>query len=162
MTYKIKRIFLILSILSLYIISKNNVIALENNRNIIYNDININYNDTLDIKVKNVDLKNKKVKLDKNYEGMAIITLEVKNKDVVDVELSNIDVYPYQNHKSTECFVITQQGEVTGMIGNLQRGDKKDIKIGVALENLKSPLRLEFKNIDEFQQYQVTQNINLK
>ena len=155
MTYKIKRIFLILSILSLYIISKNNVIALENNRNIIYND-------TLDIKVKKVDLKNKKVKLDKNYEGMAIITLEVKNKDVVDVELSNIDVYPYQNHKSTECFVITQQGEVTGMIGNLQRGDKKDIKIGVALESLKSPLRLEFKNIDEFQQYQVIENINLK
>lgn len=105
------------------------------------NDININYNDTLDIKVKKVDLK---------------------NKDVVDVELSNIDVYPYQNHKSTECFVITQQGEVTGKIGNLQRGDKKDIKIGVALENLKSPLRLEFKNIDEFQQYQVTKNINLK
>ena len=155
MTYKIKRIFLILSILSLYIISKNNVIALENNRNIIYND-------TLDIKVKKVDLKNKKVKLDKNYEGMAIITLEVKNKDVVDVELSNIDVYPYQNHKSTECFVITQQGEVTGKIGNLQRGDKKDIKIGVALESLKSPLRLEFKNIDEFQQYQVIENINLK
>lgn len=107
-------------------------------------------------------MKNKKVKLDKNYEEMAIITLEVKNKDVVDVELSNIDVYPYQNHKSTVCFVITQQGEVTGKIGNLQRGDKKDIKIGVALENLKSPLRLEFKNIDEFQQYQVTKNINLK
>jgi hypothetical protein len=162
MINKSKRIFIIFSILNIFVTFNESVSALERNRNIIYDDISINYSETLNIRVKDVDIKGEKVYIGEDYEGVAIVTLEVENNDVVDVELSNIDVNPYQNQKATECFVTTQQAEIIGMIGNLPSGAKKNIKIGVALESLKSPIALEFENIDEYQQYKLTKYINLK
>lgn len=162
MKFKIKLIAIILNIMLIGNLFLTGVEALNDNRNIIYKDININYCDTLDIKVKDINLKDESICLGEYYDAMAVITLEVKNNDVLDVELSNIDISPYQNENLTECFVTTESGEVTGMVGNLQRGERKQVKIGVALENLKDPIKLEFENIDEYQEYELIENIDIK
>ncbi|WP_373598557.1 hypothetical protein [Paraclostridium bifermentans] len=162
MKFKKKLIFIILNIILIGNLFLTGAEALNNNRNIIYKNINMNYCDTLNIRVEDINLKDESICLGEYYNGMAIITLEVKNNDVVDMELSNIDINPYQNESLTECFVTTESGEVTGMIGNLQRGESKYVKIGVALENLKDPVKLEFKNIDQYQNYKFIENIDIK
>lgn len=107
-------------------------------------------------------MKNKKVKLDKNYEGMAIITLEIKNNDVVDVELSNIDVYPYQGGKPVKYFVSTAKENIQGFIGNVKGGEDKDIKMGITLHNTKDPIKLELNNIEDKSKEQIVHSINIK
>ncbi len=115
----------------------------------------------ISIKVKDIRLKKGYLSLGEIYNGVAIVTLEVKNNDIVDLELSNIDIYPYQNDTLTKCFVTTAEGDINGMVGYLKSGEKSDVKIGVALSDLENPLELEFISADENQGYRISECINL-
>lgn len=119
------------------------------------------YDCNLSIKVKDVNLKEDSISLGENYEGAAILTLEVENNDITELELSNIDIYPYQNDTLTKCFVTTAKGDINGMVGYLKSGEKTDIKIGIALNDLENPLELEFISADENQGYRIIEYIQL-
>lgn len=119
-------------------------------------------NCNLDIKVKDINLREESLELGESYNGVAIVTLEVKNNNIMDLELSNIDIYPYQNEQLTKCFVTTASGDINGMVGYLKSNESKDVKIGVALNDLENPLELEFMSADENQEYKIREAIILQ
>ena len=47
------------------------------------------------------------------------------------------------------------------MVGYLKSGEKTDIKIGIALNDLENPLELEFISADENQQYRIIEHVKL-
>ena len=77
-----------------------------------------------------IRLKENSLSLGDSYKGIAIVTLEVENNNIRELELSNIDIYPYQNEILTKCFVTTAKDDIKGMVGYLKSGEKTDIKIG--------------------------------
>lgn len=127
-------------------------------------DIWINNLNTKDIKVNVVDIKisEEKINIGEVYNASAILTMNVKNNSLDDIELSNIDVYPYQSNKKTKYFVSTSEENITGFIGDLKSKESKTIKMGVTLHNTKDPINLEFSNIEDVKNEKILESINIK
>ena len=54
-----------------------------------------NINDkAINIKVTDIAINNTSIELDEVYNASAIITVDVKNNGLNDIELANLDVYP--------------------------------------------------------------------
>ena len=67
-----------------------------------------NINDkAINIKVTDIAINNTSIELDEVYNASAIITVDVKNNGLNDIELANLDVYPYQGSLATKYFVST-------------------------------------------------------
>ena len=80
-----------------------------------------NINDkALNIKVTDIAINNASIELDEVYNASAIITMNVKNNGLNNVELANLDVYPSQGTLATKYFVSTYKDEINGFIGNLK------------------------------------------
>ena len=109
---------------------------------------NIN-KDVINIEVIDVSVNEESISLDEVYNASAILTMNVKNNGLDDVELANLDIYPYQGNLEIKYFVSTYKNDINGFIGNLKSGESKDLKIGVTLHNTKDPVILKFHNIEE-------------
>ena len=109
---------------------------------------NINKDD-INIEVTDVSVNEESIYLDEVYNASAILTMNVKNNGLDDVELANLDIYPYQGNLEIKYFVSTYKNDINGFIGNLKSGESKDLKIGVTLHNTKDPVILKFHNIED-------------
>ena len=109
---------------------------------------NIN-KDVINIEVIDVSVNEESISLDEVYNASAILTMNVKNNGLDDVELANLDIYPYQGNLEIKYFVSTYKNDINGFIGNLKSGESKDLKIGVTLHNTKDPVILKFHNIED-------------
>ena len=109
---------------------------------------NIN-KDVINIEVTDVSINEESISLDEVYNASAILTMNVKNNGLDDVELANLDIYPYQGNLEIKYFVSTYKNDINGFIGNLKSGESKDLKIGVTLHNTKDPVILKFHNIED-------------
>ena len=107
-------------------------------------------------------INNTSIELDEVYNASAIITVDVKNNGLNDIELANLDVYPYQGSLATKYFVSTYKDEISGFIGNLKSGESKTLKMGVTLHNTKEPLRLEFSDIEDIRYTTIVKTIDIK
>ena len=107
-------------------------------------------------------INNTSIELDEVYNASAIITVDVKNNGLNDIELANLDVYPYQGSLATKYFVSTYKDEISGFIGNLKSGESKTLKMGVTLHNTKEPIRLEFSDIEDIRNTTIVKTIHLK
>ncbi len=122
-----------------------------------------NINDkAINIKVTDIDINNTSIELDEVYNASAIITVDVKNNGLNDIELANLDVYPYQGSLATKYFVSTYKDEISGFIGNLKSGESKTLKMGVTLHNTKEPIRLEFSDIEDIKNNTIVKTIDIK
>ena len=93
-----------------------------------------NINDkAINIKVTDIAINNTSIELDEVYNASAIITVDVKNNGLNDIELANLDVYPYQGSLATKYFVSTYKDEISGFIGNLKSGESKTLKMGIKI-----------------------------
>ena len=146
---KVKLLKSILIILFL-ICSSNVSICLEKEyiteENIWINNIN---KDVINIEVTDVSVNDESIYLDEVYNASAILTMNVKNNGLDDVELANLDIYPYQGNLEIKYFVSTYKNDINGFIGNLKSGESKTLKMGATLHNTKDPIRLEFYNIED-------------
>ncbi len=155
----IVNIFLILIIFSFNIIYVG-----DNGKDIYANEIwisNLNQKN-IKIKVNDIMINNEEIKLNNLYEACAIVTMEVENKGSYDIELSNIDVYPYQNNTLIEYFVRSSAENINGFIGNLKPNEKTLVKLGIALHNSKDPINLIFSKIESNNNEKVNKIINIK
>ncbi len=125
----------------------NNKIIEDNNTNNVFID-NLN-NKNMDIRVKDVSMFKEKIDIGDTYDFYAIVTMSVENKGLYDIELCNIDIYPYQGSRETKYFVKTSDDNVKGFIGTIKNGESKDIKIGVALYNKNEDIKLNLVTTDE-------------
>ncbi|WP_289294316.1 hypothetical protein [Romboutsia ilealis] len=119
-------------------------------------------NKALHIKVTDIAVNNASIELDEVYNASAIITMNVKNKGLNDIELANLDVYPYQGTLATKYFVSTYKDDINGFIGNLKSGESKTLKMGVTLHNTKDPITLEFSDIEDIGNNAIVKTINIK
>ena len=119
-------------------------------------------NNSINIKVTDVCINDSIIELNEVYNASAIITMNVKNNGVNDIELANLDVYPYQGALATKYFVSTYKDEINGLIGNLRSGESKTLKMGVTLHNTKDPIRLEISDIEDIRNNTITKTINIK
>ena len=109
---------------------------------------NIN-KDVINIEVTDISVNDESIYLDEVYNASAILTMNVKNNGLDDIELANLDIYPYQGNLEIKYFVSTYKNDINGFIGNLKSGESKDLKIGVTLHNTKDPVILKFHNIED-------------
>ena len=110
----------------------------------------------------NIDIKEECLNIDKKYNAYAVITMNVQNNSKSNIELSNIDVYTYQNDKPIKYFVSTSSENIKGFIGNLKPKESKIIKMGITLNNTNEPIKLEFSNIEDITNNKTIENINIK
>ena len=120
---------------------------------------NINDKD-IKIEIKNAETINSVINLDEIYKTYSIITMDITNTGLDYVELSNINCSIYQNDKKLQTF-IQSDNEYLGFVGVLLSGDKKEIKIGVALEDRNSPLEIVFENLSDTKKEKKTKVINI-
>ena len=127
-------------------------------------DVWINNMSDNDLKIRVVDVKivEERINIGDSYDASAIITMNVANNGLYDVELSNIDIYPYQGGKPIKYFVTTSKDNISGFIGNIKSGDSKNVKIGVALHNTKESIKLEMSNIEDITNEKVMKSIKIK
>lgn len=146
-----------------FIAMSNTSICIEKN-NILNKDILINNVEKDDIKISITDINivEEKISVGDVYNSSAIISMNVKNNSKYDIELSNIDVYPYQGGKPVKYFVSTGNEDIQGFIGNIKGGEDKDIKMGITLHNTKDPIKLELNNIEDKSKEQIVHSINIK
>lgn len=149
--------------LIIIVCTTTNSICLDNKYN-FGNDIWINNMSDNDIKItiENVDLRKEEINVGKKYDASAIITMKVSNNGKYDVELSNIDIYPYQGGKETKYFVSTGKENITGFIGNIKSGESKTVKMGVTLLNTSDSIKLEMANIEDVANEKVVKTIKIK
>ncbi len=122
-----------------------------------------NINDkVININVTDIAINNKSIELDEVYNSSAIITMDVKNNGLNDIELSNLDIYPYQGTLATKYFVSTYKDEISGFIGNLKSGESKTLKMGITLHNTKEPIILEFSHIEDTKSNMIVKTIGIK
>lgn len=156
---------IIISIFTMLIIlcSSEKSISNESNDNygskVWINNIN---EENLKINVVDMEINEESINIGENYEASAIITMEVENKGTQDVELANLDIYPYQSNKPTKYFVTTSKDDVNGFIGNLKPEDKSIVKMGVTLHNTEEPISLVFSNIEDIENSSIVKTINMK
>ncbi|MGL4913152.1 MAG: hypothetical protein ACRC3Y_12065 [Romboutsia sp.] len=124
--------------------------------------INNMSDDDLKVSVENIDIIEEPINVGDTYDASAIITMKVANNGKYDIELSNIDIYPYQGGKETKYFVSTAKDNITGFIGNIKSGEAKDVKIGVALHNTDESIKLEMSNIEDKANEKVITSIKIK
>lgn len=120
---------------------------------------NINDKD-IKIEIKSMDIINKTINLDKKYYNYSIITINIKNMGLEYVELSNINYYLYQGNKKLETFVQSNDNYL-GFVGMLSSGENKEVKICVALENIKEPLELTLENSSDIKGESIIKVINI-
>lgn len=104
----------------------------NNEKDIVINNIN---NEDIDVELVDVHKFEDSIDIGEKYSYYAILTMKVENKGEYDIELANIDIYPYQGDKSIKYFVKTSNDNIKGFIGTLNSGENIDIKIGIALYN---------------------------
>lgn len=146
-----KKVFIKSILLLLFLICCTNIsICLEKEfitkEKIYINNINSKH---INIKPIDISIDESSITLDEVYNASAIITINVKNNSLQDVELANLDIYPYQGDLPVKYFVSTYNNDINGFIGNLKSGESKTLKMGATLHNTKDPIRLEFYNIEE-------------
>ena len=122
---------------------------------------NMSDND-LKIRVIDVSILEEKINIGNVYDASAILTMNVANNGKYDVELSNIDIYPYQGGKPIKYFISTSQENINGFIGNVKSGESKNIKIGLTLHNTKESIKLEMSNIEDITNEKVMKSIKIK
>lgn len=122
----------------------------------------INEEDIWTSNINDKAINNTSIELDEVYNASAIITVDVKNNGLNDIELANLDVYPYQGSLATKYFVSTYKDEISGFIGNLKSGESKTLKMGVTLHNTKEPIRLEFSDIEDIRNTTIVKTIDIK
>ena len=146
-----KKIFTKNIIFILFLICSTNIsICLEKEyitkEKIYINNIN---SEVINIEPIDIVIDDSSILLDEVYNASAIITVNVKNNSLEDIELANLDVYPYQDNLPIKYFVSTYKNDINGFIGNLKSGESKTLKMGATLHNTKDPIRLEFYNIED-------------
>ncbi len=143
--------------MTLFIFCYKTSICLE--KNIWINDIN---EKEIKVSLVNIDIKEESLNIDKEYNAYAVITMNVQNNSKNNIELSNIDVYPYQNNEPIKYFVSTSSENIKGFIGNLNPKESKIIKMGITLNNTNDPIKLEFSNIEDINNSKTIEIINIK
>ena len=88
--------------------------------------------------------------------------MNIKNNGLQDIELANLDVYPYQGNLATKYFVSTYKDEIKGFIGNLSSGESKILKMGITLHNTKDPIILEISDIENTNNNMIVKNTYIK
>lgn len=124
--------------------------------------INNTSDNDLKIRVIDVNIVEEEINIGDVYDASAILTMNIANNGEYDVELSNIDIYPYQGGKPTKYFVSTSQDNINGFIGNIKSGESKNVKVGVALHNTKESIKLEMSNIEDITNEKVIKSIKIK
>ena len=159
-----KKIFTKNIIFILFLICSTNIsICLEKEyitkEKIYINNIN---SEAINIEPIDISIDTSSIILDEVYNASAIITVNVKNNSLEDIELANLDVYPYQDNLPIKYFVSTYKNDINGFIGNLKSGESKTLKMGVTLHNTNEPIRLEFNHIDDIKSNSIVKTINIK
>ncbi|SCH38997.1 hypothetical protein [Romboutsia sp. 1001713B170207_170306_H8] len=123
----------------------------DNNKITEYNNVFINNlnNENIEVMVKDVSMFKERIDIGDIYDFYAIVTMSVENKGLYDIELCTIDIYPYQGNRETKYFVKTSDDDVKGFIGTVNKGEIKDIKVGVALYNKSENIKLNLVTTDE-------------
>lgn len=158
--HKITMIFIIT--LLIVIISSEISLCISgdiNNREILLNNVK---EEEIKIEVIDIKVKNKEIDISEKYTASSIITMKVSNNSSHDMELSNIDIAPYQSDLPSKYFVSTSEENIHGFIGNLKSGESKIIKIGIGLHNTEDPIKLEICNTQDEYNKKFVQNINIK
>ncbi|MGL6104840.1 hypothetical protein [Romboutsia sp.] len=156
---------IILGILTMFIVLSSGITSnCINNPKTYKNDIWINNLSNKDVKIKITKIKVSEEKIDVGevYGAYAIITMDVKNYGQDNIELANLNVYPYQGDKPTKYFVSTSKDNIEGFIGSLRNNERKTVKMGVTLYNTKEPIKLVFTNVEDVNNEKVTKTINIK
>lgn len=132
----------------------------ENNLNnsLCLNDIN---DKNINIEIKNIDTINEVINLDETYDTYSIITMDINNRGLDYIELSNINYSIYQGNKKLETF-IESQNKYLGFVGKLESGESKEVKIGVVLEEKNTPLKLVFENLSDIKKEKTIKVINIE
>lgn len=159
----IKKILISVLTLSIILCTYTSSLCIEKD-NKYSNDIWINNinEDDIKIKVLDVEVVEEEININEKYSSSAILTMKVENNSVYDVELSNINISPYQGDNPIKYFVSTSEDNITGFIGNLRSKDSKTIKMGVTLHDTNDPIKLEISNIEDLYNEKVIESINLK
>ncbi|MCC3869899.1 hypothetical protein [Terrisporobacter mayombei] len=140
----------------------NNVSYSINKNNQFQNSLYVNNINDKDIKIEiaNVETINSAISLEEIYESYSIITMDITNNGLDNVELSNIDYFVYQDNKKLQTF-IQSQNKYLGFVGTLSSGEQKEIKIGVVLEKKNTPLKLVFENLSDSKKEKIIKVINI-
>lgn len=140
----------------------NNTSHCFNKNNDFQNVFYINNINDKDIKIEisNVEIINNAISLDEIYEAHSIITMDITNTGLDCVELPNINYSIYQGDKKLQTFIQTQN-ECLGFVGILESGERKQIKIGVALEEKNTPLKLVFENLSDIKKEKTIKVLNI-
>ena len=154
-------IVLIVSLLSILIIDNNFYCTAQNQ----YQDNGIWINNVgdkdINVIIKDISIVAEKVKLRRDYDKYAIVTMEVYNTSLDYVDLSNINLKVYQDNNTLETFIKSNESEYVGFVGRLESGENKTIKVCIAVNNQKIPLKLVFSNIEAMKDNQKTKLIYL-
>lgn len=118
--------------------------------------------ENLYIEVLDISIKDEKINIGEKYPAYAIVTMEVKNNSLVNMELSNFDIYPYQNESPTKYFVSTNKENINGFIGSLGSRESKIVKMGIALNNVYDPIMLKVINDYEDTNKLLIKKMNIK
>ena len=158
-----RKIFFSLFTVLILFFSTNISVGIQREKNISKNIwINDIQEKNIKVNILNIEVNNEDINIGEEFNAFAIITMNVENKGDYDIELSNIDVYPYQNKKNTKYFVSTCNDNITGFLGNLKSKESKIIKIGVALYDRKNPVTLEFLNVEDKANKKTIETISIK
>lgn len=157
----IKAFTICLTILSA-LFSINNTSYYNNQNSNFKKSISINNIDNKNIKIEiiNIETINSAINLDEMYEAYSIITVDITNTGLEYLELANINYSIYQGDKKLQSF-IQSQNEYLGFIGTLDSGEKKEIKLGVVLEEKNTPLKLVFENLGDINKEKIIKIINI-
>lgn len=140
----------------------NNVSYSINKINPFQSSIYVNNINDKDIKIEitNVETINSAISLDEIYESYSIITMDITNTGLDDVELSNINYFVYQDNKKLQTF-IQSQNKYLGFVGKLGSGEQKKVTIGVVLEKKNKPLKVVFENLSDSSKQKIIKVINI-
>lgn len=119
-------------------------------------------NNEINVNITDVTIIEDEINIDKKYNASAIIDVKVANNTPFNIELSNINIEPYQGGKPTKYFVKTSTEEIYGFVGNLESGSTAELKIAIALHNTDDNIQLQMHNIEESLNNKLVHNINIK
>ena len=112
---------------------------------VLINNIN---NKDLNISVENIDIFEESIDIGEKYSCYGFLTINIENKGIYDIELSNIDIYPYQGENPTKYFVKTSDDNIDGLIGTIRSNSNIKAKVGIALYNKTETIRLDLRSIE--------------
>ncbi|MEG0855523.1 MAG: hypothetical protein RSG52_03490 [Terrisporobacter sp.] len=156
-----KRTLVFITLIFLLMNINNSVKCLSKNDIIDSSQYSSTINNNLNIRICESSVVNDKLKLDRVYNTYAIITMEIFNTGLEDIELSNINTYAYQDNKEIATFIKSENDECLGFVGTLNSGESKIIKIGVGLHEKNIPLELVFENSPDLINNKCKKIINL-